>query len=206
MMQLNPAVVSLQHLPDLSGFTRGAVLPANEYDAVARLPAGWSTAMAVSQHDPAMRVVTDFQLEQPATVSGNQLIDDALSGMQAAGVQSLLVVEDEAVIGLITAQDIRGERPTLFLHETGQLQSRGIRVRDIMTAWEDAQTLDLKRLRAARVADVVRFFAATRATHVLVVEYPEHGDVIVRGLLSRSRVERLVGQPIPAPGRRGLSG
>ena len=206
MMQLDPPPVSLQHLPDLSGLARSAVLPANEYDAVARLPAGWSTAMAAQLHDPAMRVVTDFRLEQPVTTSGNQFIDDALLGMQAAGVQSLLVVEDETVTGLITVQDIQGGRPAQLARDIGHLRHAGTRVRHIMTAWEDVQTLDLKRLRAARVTDVVTFFAATRATHVLVVEYPEHGDVIVRGLLSRPRVERLLGRPIPVPGQRGLSG
>ncbi len=202
MFQLDPQPVPLQQLPDLSGFARGAVLPANDYDTVARLPAGWSTAMAVGLHDPAMRVVTDFQREQPVTVSGEQPIDAALLDMTAAGVRSLLVVEDTAVTGLVTAQDIQGERPAQFLHAAGYRRHASIRVRHVMTPWEDVQTLALQLLREARVASVVAFFAGTRATHVLVVEYPQHGDVVVRGLLSRSRVERLLGQPIPVPGWR----
>lgn len=203
MIHLDSNPVSLQHLPDLAGFARGAVLPENDdADAVAKLPAGWSTAMAVSLHDPAMRVVTDFQLEKPITVSGDRFIDDAQLDMIAAGVGSLLVVKDEAVLGLITGQDIQGERPTQFLQDAGYLRHPGIKVRHIMTAWEDVQTLDLKLVRNAQVQSVVSFFSSTRATHVLVVEYPEHGNVVIRGILSRSRVERLLKRPIPVPGRR----
>ncbi len=203
MIRLNSHPASLQHLPDLAGFARGAVLPENDNDTVAELPAGWSTAMAVSLHDPAMHVVTDFQLEQPVTVAAERFIDEAELDMIAAGVGSLLVVKDDAVVGLITAQDIQGERPTQFLQDAGYLRHPGVRVRHVMTPWEDAQTLDVRRVREAQVGAVVDFFSTTRATHALVVEYPEHGDVIVRGLLSRSRVQRLLGRPIPVPGRRG---
>ena len=68
--------------------------------------------------DPAVRVVTDFMLEQPLTVAEDRLIDEALREMIVAGVRAL-VVHGDLVTGLITSYDIQGERPLPGYGEAG---------------------------------------------------------------------------------------
>jgi CBS domain containing-hemolysin-like protein len=146
--------------------------------------------------DPALQVVTDFVLEQPATVPADHSIDEALREMIRAGVRALLVVRDEVVTGLITSYDIQGERPLQFLAESGYRRHDEIEVGHIMTPWERVTTLDWQALGRARVADLVAFFRATAATHVVVSEFRDQGGTVVRGLISRTRLERRLGHSI----------
>jgi CBS domain-containing protein len=65
----------------------------------------------IALSDPAVRVVTDFMLEQPLTVAEDRPIDEALREMIVAGVRALVVVHGNVVTGLVTSYDIQGERP-----------------------------------------------------------------------------------------------
>jgi CBS domain-containing protein len=146
--------------------------------------------------DPACHVVTDFLWEQPITVPQEFSIDDALREMIQAGVRALLVVHDEVVTGLITSYDIQGERPLQFLAESGYRRHDEIEVGHIMTPWERAPTLDWRALGRTRVADLAALFRCTAATHVIMVERTDEGTSAVRGLISRTRLERQLGHSI----------
>jgi CBS domain-containing protein len=146
--------------------------------------------------DPAVHVVTDFLFEQPVTVPPELSIDDALPEMIRAGVRALLVLRDEVVIGLVTSYDIQGERPLQFLTESGFRRHDEIEVRHIMTPWERVPTLDCEALGRARVSDLAAFFRCTAATHVVMVEHSGQVGSAVRGLVSRTRLERQLGHSI----------
>jgi len=146
--------------------------------------------------DPAVHVVTDFVFEQPVTVPEELSIDDALREMIRAAVRALLVVRDEVVTGLITSSDIQGERPLQFLTESGYRRHDEIEVGHIMTPWERVPTLDWQALGRARVADLAASFRSTAVTHVVVVEHTDQGKSAVRGLISRTRLERQLGHSI----------
>jgi CBS domain-containing protein len=164
-----------------------------------------SVRIAQSQHsaevrlaltDPALHVVTDFAWEAPVSVPEGLSIDDALREMIRAGVRALLVVQDDRVTGLITSYDIQGERPLQFLRQSGYRRHDEIEVGHIMTPWERVPTLDWQALGRARVADLAAFFKSTTATHVVMVEHTDQGRSAVRGLISRRRLERQLGQSI----------
>jgi CBS domain-containing protein len=146
--------------------------------------------------DPAMRVVTDFVWEPPATVREESIIDDALRQMIRAGVRALLTVHDDTVTGLITSYDIQGERPLQFLAVSGYDRHDEIEVRHIMTPWKRVPTLDWQTLGRARLSDLAAFFRSTHVTHVVVVEYADGGETFVRGLVSRARLARQLGHSI----------
>jgi CBS-domain-containing membrane protein len=177
-------------------YLAGSVRPPVKDSGAARLrpPRAAETRLAYS--DPAMRVVTDFVWEQPLTVSEQHLIDDALWLMIQAGVRALLVVRDEAVTGVITSYDIQGERPLQFLAICGYGRHDQIEVGHVMTQWEQVPRLDWQFLGRARVSDLAAFFRSTSATHVVVVEYGDQGETFVRGLVSRARLERQLGDSI----------
>jgi CBS domain-containing protein len=166
-------------------------------------------ARRVALADPAARVVTDFTREPPMTVTEDRLIDDALRDMITAGIRALLVVRGDLVSGLITSYDIQGERPLQFLRTSSYTRHDEIEVGHIMTRWDRVPRLDWRSVRAARVYDVAKAFEITCATHLVLVEHLEHDEAFVRGLLSRTRLERQLGcsiecspQPIWASGSK----
>jgi len=146
--------------------------------------------------DPAVHAVTDFILQQPVTVPEELSIDDALREMIRAGVRALLVVRDEVVTGLITSYDIQAERPLQFLIESGYRRHDEVEVRHIMTPLDRVPTLDWQELGRARISDIAAFFRATTTTHVVVGEHVDQGGPVVRGLISRTRLERRLGHSI----------
>ena len=146
--------------------------------------------------DPAVQVATDFVWQQPLTVPEELSIDDALREMIRGGVRALLVVRDGVVSGLITSYDIQGERPLQFLSASGYRRHDEIEVGHIMTPWDRVPTLDWQALGRGRIADLVAFFRTTAATHVLVSEEAGQSGLVVRGLISLTRLERQLGHPI----------
>jgi CBS domain-containing protein len=170
--------------------------PGGSRSSIRKAPSHGAAEAPLALTDPAVHVVTDFVFEQPAIVPEELSIDDALREMIRAGVRALLVVRDEVVTGLITSYDIQGERPLQFLTESGYRRHDEIEVGHIMTPWARVPTLDWQALGRARVADLVASFRSTSATHVVLVEHTDQGRGAVRGLISRTRLERQLGHSI----------
>ena len=178
-------------------YRRGSVrVPAANASSIRQARSGESGEGRLALTDPAVDVVTDFVWEHPVTVPEELSIDGALREMIRAGVRALLVVRDDVVTGLITSYDIQGERPLQFLTESGYRRHDEIEVGHIMTPWERVPTLDWQALGRARVSDVAAFFKSTAATHIVMVEQRDQGTSGVRGLISRTRLERQLGHSI----------
>jgi CBS domain-containing protein len=144
----------------------------------------------LKSNDPAQHVMTDFTRTVAITVAPDRQIDAALSDMARLGVRAMLVMRGDSVIGLITSYDIEGARPERFAQPPGVIRRKDIRVGDIMTAWENLPTLDWGTVQTARIADLLEIFEGVGVMHLLVVESDECGAEVVRGLVSRSRIER----------------
>jgi hypothetical protein len=178
-------------------FMSGSALPAMQQPlTAARMRAARVPEAPLALTDPAMAVVTDFTWERPAMVSEDRTVDTALRDMMHAGVGALLVAREDMVTGLITAHDIQGERASQFLQQSGFPGRAAIEVQHLMTPWERVPTLEWQAVRAARTHVIVEFLRATHATHVVIVEHAEHGGVFIRGLISRTRLERQLRCPI----------
>jgi hypothetical protein len=182
---------------DLISSPNKSLQSATEHSPVAKL---WrprtGEARRVALADPAVRLVTDFTREPPMTVTEDRLIDDALRDMIVAGVRALVVVRGELVSGLITSYDIQGERPMQFLRTSTYTRHDEIEVGHIMTPWDQVPKLDWRSVRTARVRDVAMAFASVCATHLVLVERVARDETFVRGLLSRTRLERQLGHSI----------
>jgi CBS domain-containing protein len=140
--------------------------------------------------DPALHAMTDFTSKIAITVTPERPIDAALADMIRLGVRALLVVQAKDVIGLITSYDIEGPRAAGFAERSAARRRDEIRVRDIMTEWEDLPTLDWHTVQTAKIADLLEIFCGVGVMHLLVVESDVGGAEVVRGLISRSRIER----------------
>lgn len=177
-------------------YLSGSALPATDSPRPARHREVLTVEAPVGLTDPATAVVTDFTWERPVIVAENRSIDDAMREMMQRVVRALLVMQRESVTGLITAYDIQGERPLKFLRASGLLRRSEIHVGHIMTPWDRLATLDWQAVRSARLLAIVEAFRQTAATHLPVVEHGEQGGAFVRGLISRARLERQLGQPM----------
>jgi CBS domain-containing protein len=140
--------------------------------------------------DPALHAMTDFTSKFAITVAPDRQIDAALGDMVRLSVRALLVVCGDSVIGLITSYDIEGPRAARVAERPDVTRREDIRVSDIMTEWDDLPTLDWRTVQTARIADLLEIFEGIGVMHLLVVESDERGADVVRGLISRSRIER----------------
>jgi len=144
---------------------------------------------------PASMLMTDLASEAPHVVAPDRSIDEALRDMVAFGVRLLLVVRDDEVIGIVSSYDIMGERPIQFLQDPfkARVPHRhvDVRVEDIMTSVADARPLRYHWVQQATVGEVAAEFRERADMHLLVVEDgPRPGEVVVRGIFSRTRLER----------------
>ena len=153
--------------------------------------------------DPAVHAMTDFTSKIAITVAPDRQIDAALAEMVRLSVRAMLVVRAESVVGLITSYDIEGPRPARFAERPEATRREDITVGDIMTEWEDLPTLDWSTVQTARISDLLEIFAGVGVMHLLVVESDERGAEVVRGLISRSRIERQLHRTELLPGVAG---
>lgn len=152
----------------------------------------------VGVSSPAMEVMTDLRRVAVATIEAETPINDALTAMIARGVRSLLVIEKEAVVGLVTARDIHGERPMMVVRERG-LKHDEVLVKHIMTSGADIEVLDMGDVLRAQVGNILSTLKMAGRQHALVVGHDvETGRQRVRGVFSLSQIARQLGLPLQA--------
>ncbi len=143
--------------------------------------------------DSALSVMTDLELASAVLIRPNDGIDEANRRMIQRGVRLLLVVDDNrTVAGLITANDILGEKPLQVINERGG-RRQDIVVRDIMTPQDRLEVLDLRDVRHARVGHIVATLKEAARQHAVVVDTGASGRQRVRGLFSLTQIARQLG-------------
>jgi CBS domain-containing protein len=147
----------------------------------------------------ALRVLTDFAVVPAATVEPGMSVRDANEYMIRRGVRSLLVVDPSGrVVGIVTANDILGERSIQTALERN-VPGAELAVRELMTPSDRMEALPLESLLDARIGHVVATLQRAGRQHALVVERSGDGDV-VRGIFSLSQIAAELGITIEAAG------
>jgi len=167
------------------------------------LPAGTriSTALyqlpgTVTLKDPAIKAMTDLAFTQAFCISPLSPFNQANEKMIHCGVRMLLVSDNqEQIIGLITAEDILGERPLRYLCEHGGSRE-DILVQDIMTPMEQLDALNMRDVKSACIGDIVKTLEHHGRQHLLVYEKNTLKKNSLRGLFSATQIERQLGYPI----------
>jgi signal-transduction protein with cAMP-binding, CBS, and nucleotidyltransferase domain len=139
---------------------------------------------AVVQLDsPAQAVMIDINELSGATVMPHEDLGQAEQRMAQQGAQVLLVVAQvPRVLGILALADLHGEKPLQVASER-RLTHPEMRVVDLM---QPVSQLDATLLRSGR-------------THLLVVEPGGNdGTLRLRGVVSRSQVERQLGTRLPS--------
>jgi CBS-domain-containing membrane protein len=147
----------------------------------------------VSLDDPALSVMTDLERVSAVLIRPDDSIDEANRRMIQRGVRLLLVVDGaRAVGGLITANDILGEKPMQFITQRGG-RRQDIVVRDIMTPQHQLEVLDMHEVSHARVGHIVSTLKESARQHALVADVDATGRQRVRGLFSLTQIARQLG-------------
>jgi CBS domain-containing protein len=170
-----------------------------------RLPTGSVIAQArdgqthpVTLDSPALEVMTDLTRVKAASTSPSTTLRQAEQIMIYQGVRMLFVVSDmPAIEGLVTTTDLHGDQQMRLV------QQRNVRydelcVADVMAGLAMLDAIDYEDMKSATVGNVVATLRRHGRNHLLVVEDPaEKSPRRVRGVISRTQIERQLGTPIP---------
>ncbi len=177
---------------------RDAVLPTIRLEPGTALAQAepWSVE-AVTVDSPALAVVTDLARVKAATTQPATLLRQAEQMMIYLGVRMLFVVTDmPSVEGLVTTTDLHGDRQVRAAHDR-QLRWDELTVADVMTPFAELEAVPYETMRKACVGDVVATLQRWGRNHLLVVEQATPGTPRrIRGVISRSQIERQLGRPI----------
>ncbi|MBI5429464.1 MAG: CBS domain-containing protein [Nitrosomonadales bacterium] len=157
------------------------------------LPIPGAEPWYVSESDPALSVMIDFRSRHSVTVPETASVDEALDHMKHAGVKCAFVIDEKksAVVGMITAYDILGEKPQQHMHFTG-VGHDDVLVKDIMQKIGDWRVANIRDIEQSTVGDVLEVFHETGVTHLPVMETTEINEQRLRGLLSYAKIKRLL--------------
>ena len=167
-------------------------------------------AARVTPESPALAVMTDLARVSPATIRAQAPIEGAHEFMRSRGVRLLLVTDErDVVLGVLTAADILGEKPTRLAVERGGKRDE-LTVAELMTPSELVEVVELAAVEGARVGHVMETLRRVGRQHALVVDY-EHiaprtalerplERAMVRGIFSLSQVARQLGVAAPQAG------
>lgn len=151
----------------------------------------------VTLDSPAVEVMTDLTQVKAATVGPEQTLAQAEQAMVYLGVRMLFVVTRMPQLeGLLTYTDLHGERQMRRVHER-HAHFDELRVADVMTGIDELDAVDFARMGSARVGNVIATLQHFGRHHLLVVDAGGGADRRVRGVLSRSQIERQLGSAIP---------
>ena len=175
-----------------------AALPTFRLDRGTTLAQAQPTDNApVTLASPALAVMTDLTQVKAATTHPRTTLRQAEQAMIYQGVRMLFVVTEMPLIeGLITATDLGGDKQMRVVHER-HLHYDELCVADVMTELGSLDAIDYARVQVAAVGNAVATFQRLGRNHLLVVEAATaQTPRRVRGVISRSQVERQLGRPI----------
>ncbi len=183
-------LASLPTIREMKEFT----MPSNEHFRplpLARLagaPALPTVLQTAGLDDAALSLFTDLRHSSVVIASHQDGLDQTLHVMKRAGVRMVFVtgVRSE-LIGLVTADDLQGERPVLRAL-ADHVRHQELALEHVMTPVSQWQVIAMSQLAGARVGHIVATLREHGLRYLLVTEVQE-GQTSLRGLFSARRVE-----------------
>jgi CBS domain-containing protein len=149
----------------------------------------------VNMTSPATDVMTDLRRVKVVTIEPQAAADKALQKMIHAGVRLLIVTAaDDAVVGIVTARDVMGERP-VKVATSERIPRERVTVQQIMTTRDHIDAMYLNDVLRARVGDIVVSLRDAGRQHALVVDDGAKGEVVC-GIFSATQIGRQLGVDI----------
>lgn len=155
--------------------------------------------LRVQANAPATDVMTDLSRVVAVTIASGASMREAHQAMIAHRVRALFVVDDSRVIlGVITDDDISGEKPIRIAQERG-VRHVEVPVSEVMTPAELLEAMELQDVLQVRVGDIVETLKRSGRQHALVIESGSADATsatrTVRGIFSLTQIARQLGLP-----------
>ncbi len=149
---------------------------------------------SLTPDSPALEAMTDLRQVPAASIAPHRTIEACNTSMIERGVR-LLFVEDAqgAIVGVITATDLLGEKPVRFMQQRG-VRRHEVLVADLMTPAAELEALDLQAVAHAQVGHVVASLRKAGRQHTFVTD---EGGRRIRGLFSATAIARRLGTDLP---------
>lgn len=145
---------------------------------------------------PAQYVMTDLKMTPAITIDIHSNLSDANQKMLSQQVRMLLITEQaNKIAGIITATDILGEKPVLFMHQNA-VAHHDVAVEDLMTKTEDLDVIQMTHVQNACVGDIVETLKRQGRQHAIVTDTTVEGTSVIRGIFSSSQISKQLGAPI----------
>ncbi len=151
----------------------------------------------VTLQSPALDVMTDLTTVKAAATSPSTSLREAEQVMIHQGVRMLFVVRALPVIeGLVTTSDFHGDVPMRLVQQRG-IRYDDLAVGDVMTPLSMIDAIDYRDMSNATVSNVIATLQRHGRNHLLVADASPEGERRVRGVISRTQIERQLGTLIP---------
>lgn len=139
--------------------------------------------------DPALSVMTDFTQSPPKTIQENAPIDQAFNVMKTHGAHLLFAIDsNNRPIGLITSEDLLGERPIRIQEEHRTPRSK-ILVNALMTTLQDIPALDIETVNHFKIGNIINTVKSHHCHYALVIK--SSGDQqFIRGIFTSSQISQ----------------
>lgn len=169
-------------------------LPLSSMNTAPQLPKVQRLALP---HDPALSLLTDLHHSACVVASHRDGLDQTLHLMLRANVRMVFVSgADGELVGMVTAEDLQGERPVLRT-SSHLIPHNELTLSDIMIPVRHWDTVELAQVRTARLGDVAETMHQHGLRYLLVVQNKE-GRTTLRGLFSATRLEMAMNTTIEA--------
>jgi CBS domain-containing protein len=158
-----------------------------------------TSELRVQANSPATDVMTDLSRVAAVTIAIGASVADAHQAMITHGVRALFVVDDSRIIqGIVTANDILGERPIQIAQDRG-VRHVAVLVGEVMTPADLLEAMELQDVLKVRVGDIIETLKRSGRQHALVIESGS-ADMMsatrrVRGMFSLTQIARQLGLP-----------
>ena len=144
----------------------------------------------VSLTDAATSAMTDLRKTSLVVARPNASMDNANAKMIRYGVRMLLVLNsNDQVAGLLTANDLLGEKPMRFLQNMGGTYA-DIMVSDLMTPQHELEVMKFEDVKNAAVGQIIATLKKSGRQHGLVVDEGVDGNQTICGLFSTTQIAR----------------
>lgn len=153
----------------------------------------------LTPQSPAVAVLTDFTQVMPQSISGDTPIDDAHLKMRHGGIRLLFVMDKQAhCVGVLTAKEVIGTRRINLAMQQRNLERSEVTAAMIMTPWEKLSAMPLEQLASLTIEDLLLSMESFTEQHLLITERKPNQELSVRGIISATDIQAVMGSRIPA--------
>ncbi|MEM9243815.1 MAG: hypothetical protein AAGA27_07180 [Pseudomonadota bacterium] len=153
--------------------------------------------------DPATDVMIDFSRHKCMHVQVSDKFDYIYHSINISHTAHLLVLDDNRMLGIISAKDLHGAKPIQITQNRG-IQREEITAPMLATSCDDMIVFDYHELEHARVGNIVESFNYYKKHFALVVEkasdmpqqlifndhdHPQADQQIIRGLIIEDKIK-----------------